>query len=146
MNTTYRKETKAVVLKLCAGAPRQTQGNCWIVLIWDTETPVGHHTNNNFQGVGHNYLINLTIRFSFCLGIDEKKKVKWESLGTSGLNSRLWNVVLKDYPEYSSPITCLFRRNKSISINEVWDTLSLTPLALVRTCLVFRGQELQSDR
>lgn len=34
------------------------------VLIGDTEASAGHHTKS-LQGVGHNYLINLTINFLF---------------------------------------------------------------------------------
>lgn len=87
MNVTYRKWAEAAVLKLCTEAPGQTH-RAPLESSEIQPTPAGHHTNNSFQGIGRNHVINLTIGFFFCLGIMEKN-VKRESLGTSGLKSKL---------------------------------------------------------
>lgn len=53
MNATYRKQAKAAVLKLCAEAPWGKFTGAWldILNLRNTETSVGHHTNNYFQVV-----------------------------------------------------------------------------------------------
>lgn len=80
MTGTYRKWIKAAVLKLWAEAPGKCTGHCCRVLIWDTEASVGHHTNS-LQGVGHTYLINLTISAFFLVLGNRRKKCEMRKYG-----------------------------------------------------------------